>query len=91
MIARLTRADLTSGVGALVVGVGLGALFARWLDSSAVALALSGVVLHGLGMWDKHRLAPAPTADAGWVRALYWACWLLLGITVAIVLRRAVV
>ena len=89
MIARLTRADLTSGVGALVLGIGLGALFARWLNSGAVALALSGVVLHGLGMWDKHRLAPAPAADAGWVRALYWACWLLLGLTVAIVLRGA--
>lgn len=30
-MARLTIADLTSGVGALVLGVGVGALLPRWL------------------------------------------------------------
>lgn len=91
MIDRLTRADLTSGVGALVLGIGVGALFARWLESGAAALTFSGVVLHGLGMWDKHRLAPSPTDDAGWIRGLYWACWLLLGLAALVVLGRAAV
>jgi hypothetical protein len=89
MIDRLTRADLTSGVGALVLGIGVGALFARSLESSAAALTLLGGVLHGLGMWDKHRLTPSPADDARWIRGLYWACWLLLALAVLVVLGRA--
>ena len=30
-MTRLQLAELTSGVGALVLGVGLGALFVRWV------------------------------------------------------------
>lgn len=78
-MTRLKLAELTSGMGALVLGVGLGALFPRWFAPAAELIALAGVVAHGVGMWDKHRLeAQAHAESAPWVAALYWVCWLLL-------------
>lgn len=85
-MTRLKLADLTSGVGALLLGIGLGALFSRWLTPAAGFVAVAGVVAHGLGMWDKHRLEGQ--GDAGvnepLVVALYWVCWLLLAVVVAV-------
>jgi hypothetical protein len=83
-MTRLKIAEATSGVGALVVGVGVGALFEQWLAPAAGVIALAGVVAHAFGMWDKHRLerqAEAPSEP--WVTVLYWVCWLLLAGVVA--------
>ena len=78
-MTRLKLAELTSSIGALVLGVGLGALFARWFAPAAGFVALVGVVAHAFGMWDKHRLEAAVPAQSGpWVVGLYWICWLLL-------------
>ena len=78
-MTRLKLAELTSGVGALVLGVGLGALFAAWIAPSAGLVTLAGVAVHAFGMWDKHRLEAQAEADSGrLVLALYWVCWLLL-------------
>ena len=78
-MTRLKLAELTSGVGALVLGIGLGALFATWIAPAAGVVALAGVVAHALGMWDKHRLdAQAPTNGGPLVTGLYWVCWLML-------------
>jgi hypothetical protein len=83
-MTRLKVAELTSGVGALVLGVGLGALFARWFAPAAGVTALAGVVAHAFGMWDKHRLEGQEHAPhERWVTVLYWACWLLLAGVVA--------
>ncbi len=76
-MTRLKLAELTSGVGALILGVGLGALFPRWFAPAAGLMALAGVVAHGVGMWDKHRLEARV--------ALYWVCWLLLASVVMFV------
>jgi hypothetical protein len=84
-MTRLKLAELTSGVGALVLGVGLGALFPHWLAPAAGFIALAGVVAHGFGMWDKHRLeAPGQPENPSWVVALYWVCWLLLVAVLAV-------
>ena len=78
-MTRLKVAELTSGIGALVLGVGLGALFAPWFALAAGVIAVAGLAAHGFGMWDKHRLeARAQTGNGPWVVALYWGCWLLL-------------
>ncbi len=78
-MTRRKLAELTSGIGALVIGVGLGALLARWVGAAAGFVTVVGVLLHGFGMWDKHRLeAGLPIARDRAVVALYWICWLLL-------------
>jgi hypothetical protein len=76
---RLKLAELTSGVGALVLGVGLGALFPQWFGRLAGVITVVGLSLHAFGMWDKHRLEGQDHAENPlWVVVLYWLCWLLL-------------
>ena len=86
-MTRLKFAELTSGVGALVLGVGIGALFPRWFSPSAALIVFAGVVVHAFGMWDKNRLeAQTHVETSRVVTALYWVCWLLLVGTVIFVL-----
>jgi hypothetical protein len=77
--ARLKRAELTSGVGALVLGVGLGALFPDYLGGAGLAVLLTGLLLHAWGMYDKHRLERGgAAASVWWADLLYWVCWAAL-------------
>jgi hypothetical protein len=46
-MTRLKLAELRSGVGALVLGVGLRALFVRWIGPAAGVVTLAGVLVHG--------------------------------------------
>ena len=88
---RLKLAELTSSVGALVLGIGIGALFPEWFGGVAAAITVVGLILHAFGMWDKHRLESSlATTNPAWVVALYWVCWALLAALVAIlvVVRR---
>jgi len=88
-MTRLKLAALTSGIGALVLGVGLGALFSPWFASAAGFIVVAGVAAHGFGMWDKHRLeAQAHVESAPWVVALYWVCWLLRAAVVVLLFVR---
>ena len=88
-MTRLKLAELTSGIGALVLGVGLGALFSPWFAPAAGFIAVAGVAAHGFGMWDKHRLeAQAHAESAPWIVALYWVCWLLLAAVVVLLFLR---
>jgi hypothetical protein len=87
--SRTKFAELTSGVGALVLGIGIGALFATALRSTAVALTLTGLALHSFGMWDKRRLeAQAVSAAPAWVRVTYWICWMMLAALILAIARR---
>ena len=89
-MTRLKVAELTSGIGALVLGVGLGARFPDWFNRSAGLIVFAGVVTHALGMWDKHRLETEARVQAEpWVIGLYWICWLLLaGVSALVVMER---
>lgn len=81
---RLKVAELTSGVGALVLGVGLGALFPSWFGHAAGLITFAGLSVHAFGMWDKHRLESlGQTKNPLWVVASYWVCWLLLAAVLA--------
>jgi hypothetical protein len=83
---RLKTAELTSGIGALVLGVGLGAMSPGWLNRSAGWITLAGLALHAFGMWDKHRIERhQPGRTPPWVVALYWICWVLLGVVLTVV------
>lgn len=78
-LRRLKTADVTSGLGALILGVGLGAIFATRLSRMALVLSGTGAVLHAVGMWEKHRLEALPGGRRPWwVSGLYWLCWLLM-------------
>ena len=78
-MTRLKFAELTSGIGAVALGVGLGALLPQWFSQSAGLIVFAGVVTHAFGMWDKRRLEAQAHVETGpWVVALYWVCWLLL-------------
>lgn len=84
---RLKLVELTSGVGALVLGSGLGALLPGWFGPRAGLIAFADLSLHAFGMWDTHRLeAVGPTDNPPWVVALYWVCWLLLAVVLAMLL-----
>lgn len=84
---RVKRADLTSGTGALILGIGLGALVPRAVGAYAVPILVVGILLHGWGMLDKHRLESRQAIErVWWVELLYWLCWASLFILVAYVL-----
>jgi hypothetical protein len=84
-------AELTSSLGAGVLGVGLGALLANQLRGLGVPVLLLGALLHAWGMADKHRLeAKAGAPTVWWSTLLYWICWVLLGaLAVYVVVRLA--
>jgi hypothetical protein len=89
-MTRLKLAELTSGVGALVLGVGLGALFPQWFAPAAAMITAAGVIVHSVGMWDKHRIeARAGTEGGPCLAVLYWVCWSMLAALVIVLFVRA--
>jgi hypothetical protein len=78
---RHKRAELAGSTGAGVLGAGVGVLLAQWAAPYALLLILVGILLHGWGMLEKHRLE----AGAGiplWSKTLYWLCWIVLAVLV---------
>jgi cytochrome c biogenesis protein CcdA len=77
--ARLRLAMLSSTTGAGVLGLGLGALAARYVAGVAVPIVIAGMLLHSWGMIDKHRIETRQAVvNRSWERWLYGICWLLL-------------
>ena len=87
--SRVAVAELTSGTGALVLGVGIGSLFASSLARWTVPVLIVGAFLHAWGMFDKHRVeSGAASVQPWWTTALYWICWLGLAALAVVVVRR---
>ena len=76
--AFLRGAELLSGVGAIVLGVGLGLLAPLLLQRYALPLLGAGLLLHGAGMTLKYRLEAGGREPQWWDRTLFWACWVIL-------------
>ena len=55
-VSRLRLAELSSSMGAGVLGIGIGVLAASWLRALGLMFVAVGVAMHGWGMLDKHRL-----------------------------------
>lgn len=86
---RLRLAELTSSLGAGILGLGIGILAGKYLDGTGLPVLILGLVLHAWGMTDKHRLeASTGVPDVWWSTVLYWICWVLLGALVAYVFLR---
>jgi len=78
---RLRLAELTSGVGAVVLGIGLGVLAADYIGALGLPLLLIGAAVHAWGMFDKHRLEQqADVPHVWWEPMAYWTCWGLLAL-----------
>jgi drug/metabolite transporter (DMT)-like permease len=75
--SRARIAELMSGVGALVLGVGIGSYLPLFGRSAALVVIVLGAVLHSVGMVEVHRLE-AGTRLPRWTTGVYVVCWLLL-------------
>ena len=76
---RRARAELLGGLGAGVLGAGLGLVFKQYLDGDALPLLVVGGTVHGVAMYQKHHLDASNQASGPpWTSWAYWACWLLL-------------
>ncbi len=75
---HLKAAELTSGLGAIVLGAGLALVLPDWLRNHALPLLFVGVVVHGLGMSLKYRLERRDSPPLWWERTLFWLCWACL-------------
>jgi hypothetical protein len=81
---RLRLAELTSGVGAVVLGVGLRVLASSHIGTLGLPLLVIGAAVHAWGTYDKHRLErQADSPDAWWEPVAYWTCWGLLAVLAA--------
>lgn len=70
---------LLSVTGAAVAGIGVGALLADELRSTAVAILVVGILAHLVGMVGNHR-AQLSTGYrfTWWEVSAYWLCWALI-------------
>jgi hypothetical protein len=80
-VSRHKGAELASSTGAGVLGAGLGVLLSPWAAPYASLLLVVGVLLHGWGMLEKHRLEKGIGTPA-WSRVLYWSCWAALAVLI---------
>ena len=86
---RLRLAELTSAIGAVVLGIGLGVLLSDRLAGFGFGVLAAGIALHGWGMYDRRRQERSlRSVDPWWAKALYWACWIgLAGMLTWIMIR----
>lgn len=87
--ARLKVAELTSAVGAGVLGLGICVLAAVTLRGFGIPFLAAGLALHAWGMADKHRMERGPATPVWWSTLAYWTCWVSLAAIAAYALWRA--
>lgn len=85
---EMKRAELTAVIGASVLGGGVALFLDGALKPYALPILLLGFLVHGWGMYDKHRLeSRSGSARLWWAEWLYWGCLVaLLGLGLYVVL-----
>ena len=84
-LTAVKATDLVSGLGAIVLGAGLGLLAPETLRAHALPLLLGRLAVHGAGMTLKYRFEHRQGLPLWWERALLrtgWICLAALGIAV---------
>ena len=76
---RAKAADLLSGLGAIVLGMGLALVAPAWLSAYGVSMLIVGLLVHGAGMSLKYRYESGQKEPLWWERLLLWSCWACLG------------
>lgn len=75
----IKRLELLGGLGAGVLGAGIGVLFAAWLSPYAIAILAVGGAAHGWAMFAKKRIERGSGVEQPrWEIVAYWTCWLML-------------
>ena len=88
-IARMKKADLLSSLGAGVLGAGIALLLPEQLVPYTIPILLLGLISHSVGMFQKHGLEQqAAPVRVWWTEALYWFCWLALGVLLIFIVIR---
>lgn len=84
---RLKKLDLLGGLGAGMLGAGIGLVFAPWLQPYAIPILVVGILSHGWAMGAKKRMeGGANITGPSWVRAAEWICWAMIaGLTIYII------
>jgi hypothetical protein len=81
---RLRLAELSSSLGAGVLGLGIGVLISASVAGLGWPILVVGLVLHAWGMADKHRIEAKQGAPrVWWSTLLYWLCWVALAAIVS--------
>ena len=81
--SKLKTAELTSALGAGIIGLGLGVYLANYFEPYAIWTIVIGIALHGLAMYKKAEMKPAKLKWAKW---LYWLCWaIIIGLAIYII------
>ncbi|MBW8848689.1 MAG: hypothetical protein JF607_27480 [Burkholderiales bacterium] len=71
----IKAAELTSAVGAAVLGAGAALLLPIEWRAHAPVLLLAGAAVHGAGMTLKYCLEARSGAPAWWAQGLFVLCW----------------
>ena len=78
-LGQSKAAEISRTAGALVLGIGVGAWNASWLNTYVIPLVLLGALSQSWGMHTKSRLENPPGRDPTvWETVLMWSCWALL-------------
>jgi hypothetical protein len=78
---RVELAQSSSGIGACVLGIGIGMLFQNFLQFSSSIFLVTGIVLHSWGM-----ITLAKMKDESGRKMFYTNHWIRLGMWICVVL-----
>jgi hypothetical protein len=75
---HVKAAELSSALGAIVLGAGIALVVPDRLRAYGMPLLIGGALVHGTGMTLKHRLESRDGPPLWWERTLFWLCWACL-------------